>query len=73
LLQGTKPRTLKTAPLGFEVAFCAAVGTDAWSYKTEIQVNEREDDLDDTGARYVMPCADSMVILTDGCSQFLNL
>jgi hypothetical protein len=39
--------TLKTSSLGFEVAFCVAMDAgsnhDALSYKTEIQVTERED------------------------------
>ncbi|CEL01824.1 hypothetical protein ASPCAL01402 [Aspergillus calidoustus] len=54
LIQGTKPKTLKKSSLGFEVAFCVAVDAgsnhDAWSYKTEIQVTERED-VEDGGNR----------------------
>jgi ABC-type molybdate transport system substrate-binding protein len=77
LIQGTKSKTLKRAPLGFEVALCGAVDTgsnhDAWSYKTEIQANEKEDDVNDTAAGYIMPYATSMTVLTDSCSKFLNL
>ncbi|KAL2861219.1 uncharacterized protein BJX67DRAFT_367074 [Aspergillus lucknowensis] len=51
LIQGVKPRTLKNVRVGFAVAFCAAVdtgsGDEPWSYKTEIQVSEKEEDTDE--------------------------
>ncbi|KAL4985784.1 hypothetical protein BDW68DRAFT_189390 [Aspergillus falconensis] len=51
LLEGTKPKTFRKPPVSFEVAFCKSKDTawthDAWSYKTEIQVIERDGDVDD--------------------------
>lgn len=51
LLDGRKSKTLKKAPVAFEVAFCLTEGM-AWdqgtgSYKTKIQVTESYDDIDE--------------------------
>ncbi|KAL2782475.1 hypothetical protein BJX66DRAFT_192514 [Aspergillus keveii] len=59
LIQEVKPRTRKNVPVGFAVAFCAAVdtgsGKEPWSYKTVIQVNEKEEDTDSSPKRNSQP------------------
>ncbi|PGH26816.1 hypothetical protein AJ80_01582 [Polytolypa hystricis UAMH7299] len=50
LIQGPKQKSLKKPPVPFEVAFCVAAvtpGQGVWSYKTEVQVIEKDDDLDE--------------------------
>ncbi|KAL4925913.1 uncharacterized protein BDV17DRAFT_165990 [Aspergillus undulatus] len=60
LLEGKKPRMLRKPPVVFEVALCAGKDTlwnqDAWSYKTEIQVIEEDDnDDEDDGPNPALP------------------
>ncbi|KAL2827450.1 hypothetical protein BJY01DRAFT_255714 [Aspergillus pseudoustus] len=51
MFEGTKPRGLKKAPVAFQVAFWLETpttsGPDTWAYNTEIEVLEREGDLDE--------------------------
>lgn len=52
LIQEMKPKGFKKTPLGFEVAFCVEVdpvsNDDPLSYKTEIQVSEKEEGVEES-------------------------